>query len=265
MKIIFIIGDLPDLYSNDFEEDIDGWTVGLLTDSATAGIWELAEPIATYNDGGLQVQPGEDNTVHGTYCFLTSNGIGDGDASAGDVDDGNTTLLSPVFNFSNIDDIVLTYFRWYTNSIGDNANNDVWNVSISSNGGTSWTSLENTSSSGTSWEKKRFILSNYIDFTDAMQFRFIAEDILYDGDAGSGGSLVEAALDDFLIEYISSGTNILGDVNNDESVNVLDVVLVVNMILGSESMNFSTADINFDGEINVQDIISLINIVLSQE
>ena len=37
-SIIFIIGDLPDLYSNDFEEDIDGWTVGLLTDSATAGI-----------------------------------------------------------------------------------------------------------------------------------------------------------------------------------------------------------------------------------
>ena len=105
-------------------------------------------------------------------------------------------------------------------------------------------------------------LSDYIDLSSNVTFRFVAEDILYSGDAGSGGSLVEAGLDDFSLEYLSSGSGILGDVNNDESVDVLDVVLLVNMILGTESPNYATADINFDGSINVQDIISLINIIL---
>ena len=76
-------------------------------------------------------------------------------------------------------------------------------------------------------------------------------------------SLVEAAIDDFLLEYIDSGSGILGDVNNDEAVDVLDIVIVVNMIVGSESPNYATADFNFDGQINVQDVILLINIVLS--
>jgi|TARA_B110000438_G_scaffold24376_1_gene22615 hypothetical protein len=34
------------------------------------------------------------------------------------------------------------------------------------------------------------------------------------------------------------------------------------MILGSESMNFGTADLNSDGSINVQDVILVINIIL---
>ena len=54
----------------------------------------------------------------------------------------------------------------------------------------------------------------------------------------------------------------MGDVNSDDSVDVLDVVLIVNMILGNDLLNYATADINSDGSINVQDIISLINIIL---
>ena len=122
--------------------------------------------------------------------------------------------------------------------------------------------MDITSNSVTSWTKKRIILSDYINFTDNMQFQFVAEDSFYTGDDGSGGSLVEAALDDFLIEFINSGTGIFGDVNNDESVDVLDIVIVVNMIIGTELPNYATADFNSDGLINVQDIILLINIVL---
>ena len=107
-------------------------------------------------------------------------------------------------------------------------------------------------------------MSNFIELTNEVQFRFIAEDIFYDGDAGSGGSLVEAAIDDFLIEYLSDNSSMLGDINNDESIDVLDVVLLVNMILGSEPTNYATGDINSDNEINIQDIIYLINIVLGQ-
>ena len=105
-------------------------------------------------------------------------------------------------------------------------------------------------------------MTDYINLTSDVKFKFVAEDIFNDGDAGSGGSLVEAALDDFIIEYLSDGSGIYGDINSDESVDVLDVVILVNMILGTESPNYATADLNSDGDINVQDVIIAINIIL---
>jgi len=260
--ILFFVGDFPDYYVIDFESGSQEWTVGDLDDDASAGIWELAEPIATFNDDGYQVQPGEDYTNAGSYCFVTGNAE-DGAAGVDDVDNGKTTLISPVFDLSSFDDVILSYWYWYTNNIGDNGGNDLWQVLISDNGGNSWENILATSTSVTEWTKQRFILSDYIELTDAMQFKFIAEDISYNEDAGSGGSLVEAALDDFLIEYISSGSGVIGDVNNDLAVDVLDAVLVVNMILGNESPNYATADLNSDSQINVQDIILLINIILN--
>ena len=261
--VTFIIGDLPDLYSIDYEQGQGDWTIGDISDDATAGIWELAEPVATYNDEGSQVQPGSDYTEDGTYCFITGNGYEEANGGFDDVDGGKTTLYSPIFNLESFDEIIVTYWYWYTNNIGDNGNNDLWQVRVSNDNGITWQDINVTSNSTDgSWNKKRVILSNYTALTDNMQFQFIAEDLYYEGDAGSGGSLVEAALDDFLIEYMDSGTGIVGDVNNDESVDVLDIVIVVNMVVGSEPPNYATSDFNSDGQINVQDVILLINIVL---
>ena len=266
--ILFILGDLPDLYGNDFEIDSSDWSIGDVTDQATAGIWELAVPEASFNDSGFQVQPGLDNTINGDVCFVTGNGYdlnpdtNQNNASFDDVDGGATTLFSPTFNLSLLDDAIVTYYRWYTNDIGDNGNNDKWVVSVSDDNGSTWIDLENTSISNASWVKQRFILTNYINLTSDVKFKFVAEDIFNDGDAGSGGSLVEAALDDFIIEYLSDGSGIYGDINSDESVDVLDVVILVNMILGTESPNYATADLNSDGDINVQDVIIAINIIL---
>ena len=99
--------------------------------------------------------------------------------------------------------------------------------------------------------------------TDNVQFQFIAEDIYYDGDAGSGGSLVEAAIDDFKLEFVSNELSLLGDLNNDLVINVLDVILLVNMVLGFESPNYSAGDINSDSEINILDVVALVSMILN--
>ena len=52
-----------------------------------------------------------------------------------------------------------------------------------------------------------------------------------------------------------------GDINSDEVVNILDVVVLVNIILGLEEEN-PAGDLNQDGFINVLDIILLVNIIL---
>ena len=103
-------------------------------------------------------------------------------------------------------------------------------------------------------------MSDITELTSEIIVRFVAEDIFYDGDNGSGGSLVEAAIDDFKLEFLSE--NILGDVNGDLEINVLDVVVLINMILGNEPENYSTGDLNSDNQINVQDIILVVNIVI---
>jgi hypothetical protein len=57
------------------------------------------------------------------------------------------------------------------------------------------------------------------------------------------------------------GDILAGDLNLDGILNVLDVVLMVNMVLGNGYDE--SADMNGDGIINVLDIVTLINAILS--
>ena len=52
-----------------------------------------------------------------------------------------------------------------------------------------------------------------------------------------------------------------GDINSDGEINILDVVVLVNIILGIEE-DILTGDLNQDGLINILDIILLVNIIL---
>ena len=61
---------------------------------------------------------------------------------------------------------------------------------------------------------------------------------------------------------------ILGDLNHDGTVDITDVVLLVNHILGNtSSTTFTTqdADINEDGNIDISDVVALVNFILEQE
>ena len=59
------------------------------------------------------------------------------------------------------------------------------------------------------------------------------------------------------------GNNLLGDINADDSVDVLDVVMLVSYILSGDTSELDGADINNDGDVNVLDIVALVNIILS--
>ena len=54
---------------------------------------------------------------------------------------------------------------------------------------------------------------------------------------------------------------ILGDINYDEVINILDVIETVNLVLSNEYEYI--ADINSDGIVNILDIIRLVNIILN--
>ena len=66
------------------------------------------------------------------------------------------------------------------------------------------------------------------------------------------------------IENISVVAASLGDLTQDDNVDILDVVVMVNYILGetpSEAQLF-IGDINSDGILNIQDLVLLVAIIL---
>ena len=54
---------------------------------------------------------------------------------------------------------------------------------------------------------------------------------------------------------------LIGDINNDQIINILDVVATINFVLSNDYN--SLADLNLDGQVNVLDIVQLINIILN--
>ena len=102
---------------------------------------------------------------------------------------------------------------------------------------------------------------------------------LFDEFANDGSAVQTMKIDDYMdggfddyYENISDhrpvalklefGTSNNGDVNQDGSVNILDVVMMVNIILSGEYN--SLVDFNSDGAIDVLDIVQLVNLILNQ-
>ena len=56
-------------------------------------------------------------------------------------------------------------------------------------------------------------------------------------------------------------TSLSGDINNDSIINILDIIMCINIILGT-SETTESADLNQDGIINILDVVTLVNAVL---
>ena len=61
-------------------------------------------------------------------------------------------------------------------------------------------------------------------------------------------------------KYSSDYLTLFGDINGDGSVNVMDIVLLVNYILND--LYITEGDINEDGTLNILDIVTLTTIIL---
>lgn len=171
-----------------------GWSFSAADDNASSGRWVRGEPVGTtYNS--QQCQPEYDHTADPAQnCFVTGNGSVGGAAGEADVDGGKTTLLSPVFDLGTAVSATVEYWRWYTNSLGNNPGQDYWDVDVTSDG-TNWVSLEHTLESANAWTRYSYDLGAFVPLTNQTRLRFVARD-------DSPGSLVEAAIDDFSLTAI---------------------------------------------------------------
>lgn len=194
-----ILSPIP-LLTDDLETD-QGWTVGIPSDDAVTGAWERADPQGTTYDGEVS-QPENDHTPSGTLCFVTE---AQGGSSAGDydVDDGCTTLLSPIFDMSSATEGRVSYWRhWFDG--GGTPDDDVLEIDISNDGGSSWTPLEHLAQTDNVWTQVSVSLCGLIEMTSQMQVRVVVCD-------DPSNSICEAALDDFQIEVFEGDVVAVGD------------------------------------------------------
>ena len=61
--------------------------------------------------------------------------------------------------------------------------------------------------------------------------------------------------------YEFEGSSLTGDLNGDGMLNILDVVVLVNIVLGNGEP-VDAGDLNSDGMLNVLDVVILVNIIL---
>jgi acetyl esterase/lipase len=65
----------------------------------------------------------------------------------------------------------------------------------------------------------------------------------------------------FLYQFLDIGSNeLLGDINNDQIVNILDIIVMVDYVVNNQYI--SVADINADNIVNILDIILIVNIII---
>ena len=172
------------MVAEDFEA-AGGWQAGRLEDDATRGHWVRTVPT------GTAWQPSLDHSSAGSICWVTGNAEPGAPASDADVDDGTTTLRSPIWEVQGAATLTLSYWRWFSTNAAA-SQEDLWCVRASADGGASWVILEQTSAGDPGWHQRRFDLAALLPAATTIQLQFEVTD-------GGSGSLVEAALDDVVL------------------------------------------------------------------
>lgn len=69
----------------------------------------------------------------------------------------------------------------------------------------------------------------------------------------------------YVLDGLLSNNIVLGDINYDGLINIVDVIMIVNIIIGEllpTEYQSSASELNGDGEINVVDVIVIVNMIL---
>ena len=175
------------MFSDDFETD-QGWTTNPNgSDTATTGMWERANPEET-SYSGVIYQLG--TTASGSYDLVTEGSAGSSVGSY-DIDNGVTSIRSPDIVLPSGGGITLS-FQYYLAHYNNGGSDDFLRVSVV--GSTTQVVFEETASAvidAAAWESFSTSLGAFAGQTIYL--------LIEAADAGSG-SLIEAAIDDVLIE-----------------------------------------------------------------
>lgn len=244
-------GSVTTALDDAFETNL-GWTVGP-GNTATTGNWNRMNP------QGTGAQPEDDITAApGAICWVTDGNAGSGIGSF-DVDGGLTRLSSPTLNLSTGPDAFVQYWRWYSNTQGDNPSLDTFRVEISNTNGSTWLPLETVgpgpAEANGGWFFRSFRVNDFVAPNATVRVRFTAED-------AGGGSIVEAAIDDFraYTADCASTTPCPGDLNGDGSIGLADLTVLLSNFGTASGAGPEDGDMNGDGAVDLADLTEFLSL-----
>ena len=226
----FVVTEVEQIVADSFQT-ATGWSV---QDTAIEdGPWERGAP----RTSGGRGEPGAD--FDGTNSMYAT-GLG----RDADLDGGPTVLTSPEYDLTAIGDEARVRFAlWFTNDDGD----DVLDIEMSSNGGSSWEPVETISGGAPAWSLKTYRVADFIDVTDRFRIRFSSED-------QPNNSVTEAAIDAFEIVRMSCDT-CRADLTGDGELNIFDFLEFQNLFAGGDLR----ADFDGDGDLTIFDFLEFQN------
>lgn len=230
-------------YYDDFAFDFD-WTV---SGNAVTGMWERGEPIGTSSGGGGGTPMAPDLDVAndwGNQCYVTENNTS-GNASDGDVDNGNTILSSPIFDLTNYINPKIYFSYWFRNAGGSGSPNDEL-TAVLDNGTSSVEvfSVGADNPNSTIWHQDSINVADFIAPSNTMQIRFETSD------TPQAGHLVEAAIDLF---HVTSSSPIIGIEPTPNTPNVLLAKVSPNPFSETTNITIQSNDVNKQAFLYVYD------------
>jgi hypothetical protein len=182
-----VVHGLPEIVVlDDFERD-NGWTVE--NTNLQTGAWIRDVPSG---NSGSRGDPPTDSDGSGK-CYVTGNAFDE------DVDGGPTVLFSPDFDLSS-GDAVISFDRWYYNDDGD----DPFIISVSSDGGYSWTVVDEQTGGSGGWSLFSFNVEDYVAPSDQTRVRCSAQDEPND-------SVTEGGVDNFMVSRVIYDVSLWAD------------------------------------------------------
>lgn len=229
-------------YMETFDTDL-GWEINA-SSSNMRGVFERAKPRGTFYLDNEAANPGNDDPLDlGDFAMVTENGLPG--AACADVDNGITTLISPVIDLSSYQNPLLSFSYWFFTAGGNTAFDDTLSVYLT-NGEDEIEILKYANNTPT-WERMADIeLSKLIVLTEEMRL------IVEIGDDQQSGHIVEGGFDNF---SIVEGTSSVNDAGNGQSL-----VLYPNPAMDKIWIKNLNPNTNSIGIINTLGQISVCNI-----
>ncbi len=220
---------------------VAAWTAGLVPgDTATTGRWTWAEPHGTHS-GTVQANnllfgaPRLDRTPGaGTKAMVTGHVLSS-TITAEEVDNGTTTLLSPVYDLSGYYGVELTYACWFRKEATDTI--DRLDLGVSADG-VAWSNLEQltaptaTPDASPAWVERRVLLDGVVQPGPGVRFRFRATDAGVD-------HVVEAAVDDLSLRGYRLATD--GEVRGVRVAGTAGTTLTWDAVPGGAGVSYDVA------------------------
>jgi hypothetical protein len=227
------------IWEDDFETD-KGWSI-------SGGLWQRGIPAG---QGGQELQypvPDPTEGCNGPRVF--------GYNLNGDYENNlpETFITSPAIDCSGRDNVTLKFCRWLgvEQPVYDKAS------LLISNNGTNWVEAWSNYAviADLNWQHVEYDISNIAASRETVYLRWVM------GPTDAGLRYIGWNIDDVqIVSYVCQGF-LCGDVNGDESINMLDIIYLISFLYknGPEPDPIQLADVNSDYSTNMLDILHMIS------